>query len=147
MLQAVLQRPGVRLLNTVFSKAGFEIRLVGGVVRDLLLRSERPAPPLPLSASPSTTTSTDSAAAKVQTHDVDLATDAPPQTSLELLHAANIRCVATGIQHGTVTAIVEHIPYEITSLRIDVNSINGRHAQVCPISLSIPLRTQLRTNN
>ncbi|HSO41959.1 MAG TPA: CCA tRNA nucleotidyltransferase, partial [Rhodospirillales bacterium] len=61
--------------------------------------------------------------------DIDIALPATPQEVTKLLQAADIRVVPTGIDHGTVTAIVGATPFEITSLRIDVETF-GRHARV-----------------
>lgn len=61
--------------------------------------------------------------------DVDIATRLEPQRTLEALEAAAIRVVPTGIEHGTVTAIVKGQPFEITTLRQDVET-DGRHAVV-----------------
>lgn len=78
-------------------------RLVGGVVRDLL--KGRPVA------------------------DVDLATPEPPEQVLATLKKAGIKAVPTGLAHGTVTAVIGSAPYEITTLRRDVET-NGRHAVV-----------------
>eukprot|EP00730_Choanoeca_flexa_P000762 TRINITY_DN10327_c0_g1_i1.p1 TRINITY_DN10327_c0_g1~~TRINITY_DN10327_c0_g1_i1.p1 ORF type:complete len:257 (+),score=48.37 TRINITY_DN10327_c0_g1_i1:363-1133(+) len=77
-------------------------RLAGGAVRDLL-RGLSPK-------------------------DLDLATTATPQQSLELLQQQGIRVVETGLQHGTVTAVIEGEPFEITTLRIDT-ATDGRRAK------------------
>ena len=61
--------------------------------------------------------------------DLDIATEEPPQRVLGLLEAANIKAIPTGIEHGTVTAVINSMHYEITTLRIDVES-HGRHATV-----------------
>lgn len=61
--------------------------------------------------------------------DLDLATQLTPDETLKALEAAGIRAVPTGIEHGTVTAIVDHKPFEITSLRRDVET-DGRRAVV-----------------
>jgi poly(A) polymerase len=82
---------------------GGEVRLVGGVVRDTL--------------------------AGQVTKDIDLATPLLPEMVIEKLSAARIKCVPTGLAHGTVTAVVEGRPYEITTLRRDV-STDGRRATV-----------------
>lgn len=78
-------------------------RLVGGCVRDLLLGYE--------------------------IHDIDLAVPIPPQEIIDILEKEKIRVVPTGFEHGTVTAIIEGCPYEITTLRCDLQT-DGRHAQV-----------------
>lgn len=79
------------------------IRWVGGAVRDSLLGHE--------------------------VADVDCATTHLPDTVIELCKQAGIRTVPTGIDHGTVTAILSGGPVEITTLRHDV-STDGRRATV-----------------
>lgn len=78
-------------------------RFVGGAVRDTLLG-------LPVV-------------------DLDLATTLTPYEVMRRCGAAGIRTVPTGIEHGTVTALVERAPVEITTLRSDV-STDGRRATV-----------------
>lgn len=80
-----------------------EVRFVGGSVRDTLLG-------IPVS-------------------DVDLATPLAPQRVVELLRAAGIKAVPTGIEHGTITAVLESGSVEVTTLRRDV-STDGRRASV-----------------
>ena len=79
------------------------LRWVGGAVRDTLLGAE--------------------------VKDVDAATPLLPQTVMDLLDRAGIRTVPTGIDHGTVTAILAGGPVEITTLRKDVGT-DGRRATV-----------------
>lgn len=99
----VLAMPEIVRLNEVFRKRNKEIRLVGGVVRDIMLGT--------------------------QPKDFDIATTALPQESQQYLEEEGIRCVPTGLQHGTVTAVLNSIPFEITTLRID-ESTDGRWAEV-----------------
>ena len=61
--------------------------------------------------------------------DIDIATPELPERVLELLQAADIKAIPTGIEHGTITAVIDHWRYEVTTLRIDVES-HGRHATV-----------------
>lgn len=61
--------------------------------------------------------------------DVDIATDAHPDRVMDLAAAAGLRAIPTGIEHGTVTVLVDGTPYEITTFRRDVET-NGRHAVV-----------------
>lgn len=82
---------------------GDEIRLVGGCVRDFMLG--------------------------LKSNDVDFACKYPPQKTLELLGAKGIKTIATGLEHGTVTAIINDKTMEITTLRQDVEC-DGRHAKV-----------------
>jgi len=78
-------------------------RYVGGAVRDALLG--------------------------IAVQDVDLATPLEPDEMVARLNAADIRTVPTGIEHGTITAILPDGPVEITTLRHDV-STDGRRATV-----------------
>ncbi len=80
-----------------------EARLVGGVVRDLI--------------------------AGHTMSDIDLATPEPPLTVMRRLADAGIRTIATGLAHGTVTALPRGSPIEITTLRRDQET-DGRHAVV-----------------
>jgi len=91
-----------RLLGALGADQG-QTRYVGGAVRDDLME-------IPVS-------------------DLDLATRFTPQEVVERLEAAKIRAVPTGIEHGTVTAISNGQPVEVTTLRRDV-STDGRRATV-----------------
>jgi poly(A) polymerase len=90
------------LLRVLGAETG-DTRIVGGAVRDALLG--------------------------VPVSDIDLATKLTPDRVMERLKAAGLKAVATGIRHGTVTAVVGGLPYEVTTLRSDVET-NGRHAVV-----------------
>lgn len=61
--------------------------------------------------------------------DFDLATQLEPDAVVAALKEAGIKTVPTGIDHGTVTAVIDGLPYEITSLRKDVET-DGRRAVV-----------------
>ena len=61
--------------------------------------------------------------------DIDLATNLKPSEVCEALKNKNINFYETGIEHGTVTAIIDEYKYEITSLRKDLTT-DGRHAKV-----------------
>lgn len=61
--------------------------------------------------------------------DIDLATTLEPEAVVAALKAASIRSVPTGLAHGTITAVIDGKPYEITSLRRDVET-DGRRAVV-----------------
>ncbi len=61
--------------------------------------------------------------------DVDIATILTPEAVVRALKAAGLKSVPTGMEHGTVTAISERQPFEITTLRRDV-STDGRRATV-----------------
>ncbi len=91
-----------RLLAALGADEGLT-RYVGGAVRDDLLG-------LPV-------------------NDVDLATRIPPDEVVQRLEKARIKAVPTGIDHGTITAVSDGHPFEITTLRRDV-STDGRRATV-----------------
>ena len=61
--------------------------------------------------------------------DIDIATTLEPPAVIRALEAAGLKAVPTGVEHGTVTAVSERRPYEITTLRRDV-STDGRRAVV-----------------
>ncbi|MFN3228673.1 MAG: CCA tRNA nucleotidyltransferase [Asticcacaulis sp.] len=61
--------------------------------------------------------------------DVDIATQLDPAAVLAALEAAGLKAIPTGIEHGTVTAVCEGRPFEITTLRRDVET-DGRRAVV-----------------
>jgi poly(A) polymerase len=61
--------------------------------------------------------------------DVDIATTLTPEDTDRAIRAAGLKSVPTGIAHGTVTAVSERRPFEITTLRRDV-STDGRNATV-----------------
>ena len=61
--------------------------------------------------------------------DIDIATVLTPDAATEALELRGIRVVPTGVEHGTVTAVADHRPFEITTLRRDV-STDGRRAVV-----------------
>ena len=92
----------VRLVDALAGDSD-TVRFVGGAVRDTLLG-------LPVS-------------------DVDLATPLLPQVVVARIEAAGIKAVPTGIDHGTVTAVSDGHPYEVTTLRRDV-ATDGRRATV-----------------
>lgn len=62
-------------------------------------------------------------------HDVDVGVPLPPEDVAQRLKAAGLRVFETGLSHGTITAVLEHVPVEVTSLRRDVTT-DGRHAEV-----------------
>jgi len=93
----------LKQLASILLNKGDEIRLVGGCVRNFLMNN-------PIT-------------------DFDLACKYTPKQTMEILQKAKIKVIPTGIEHGTVTAIINHIPFEITTLRKDVLTF-GRHAKV-----------------
>lgn len=61
--------------------------------------------------------------------DVDMATDALPQQMVALCEAAGVKYILTGIQHGTLTLMLDKDAFEVTTLRVD-KVTDGRHAEV-----------------
>ncbi|MEL7252657.1 MAG: CCA tRNA nucleotidyltransferase [Pseudomonadota bacterium] len=61
--------------------------------------------------------------------DIDIATDALPEVVMQLAEGAGLRAVPTGIDHGTVTVVVDDVPHEVTTFRKDV-ATDGRRAVV-----------------
>ncbi len=101
--QEWMTAPQTRAVFAALTAAGAEVRFVGGCVRDAV--SGRPV------------------------RDIDIATPDPPERVVELLEKAGLRVVPTGIGHGTVTAITDGRSFEVTSLRIDIET-DGRRARV-----------------
>ncbi len=64
-----------------------------------------------------------------EVNDVDLATIWTPYQVTEKLKSAGVKVIPTGIDHGTVTAVLDAIPVQITTLRCDVDT-DGRHAKI-----------------
>ncbi len=82
---------------------GEEARVVGGAVRNALLG-------IPIG-------------------DIDIATTALPEEVIRRAKAAGIKSVPTGIEHGTVTLVIDAHPFEVTTLREDTETF-GRKAKV-----------------
>lgn len=85
---SALLTPGLLDLEKIFKEAGYNFRLVGGVVRDLLLGQ----PP----------------------KDIDIGTECRPERMIKLLSSARIRYIPTGLQHGTITVIKDGVAYEVS---------------------------------
>jgi poly(A) polymerase len=90
-------------LMAVLDCDGEEARVVGGAVRNVLIGEA--------------------------IGDIDVATTALPDEVVRRTQAAGFKAVPTGIEHGTVTIVVDHRPFEVTTLREDVETF-GRHAVV-----------------
>ena len=65
----------------------------------------------------------------VPVSDIDIASDATPQQVLALAKVAGIKAIPTGIDHGTVTLVLNQVPHEVTTFRKDV-ATDGRRAVV-----------------
>ncbi|XP_052415501.1 CCA tRNA nucleotidyltransferase 1, mitochondrial [Carassius gibelio] len=95
---------GLLVLAEMFEKNQFELRIAGGAVRDLL-SGKRP-------------------------EDVDFATTATPEQMKSMFQAAGVRMINNkGERHGTITARLHDENFEVTTLRVDVQT-DGRHAEM-----------------
>lgn len=98
-----LKTKPLQALFKALNRDGGEVRVVGGAVRNTLLGTE--------------------------VSDVDLATTHVPDETVRLATEAGFKPVPTGIEHGTITVVVQGHPFEVTTLRQDIET-NGRHAKV-----------------
>lgn len=80
------------------------IRLVGGAVRDLVIGNNP--------------------------NDLDFAIDISPEKVMEICQSRSIPYIPIGLPHGTVALVIDGKRFEITTLRVDVKSLDGRHAEV-----------------
>ena len=99
----LLDDPRVARMMALLNRDGEETRIVGGAVRNALLG-------LPAG-------------------DIDLATTALPEAVMARAKRAKLRTIPTGLAHGTVTVLDGGMPFEVTTLREDVET-DGRHAVV-----------------
>ena len=100
---AWLSQPPLATLLEALDSEGEEARVVGGAVRNTLLGE-------PIG-------------------DIDIATTALPDETMRRAAALDFKPVPTGIAHGTITVVAQGRPYEVTTLRTDVETF-GRHASV-----------------
>jgi poly(A) polymerase len=98
-----LREPPLSDLLATLDRDGEEARVVGGAVRNTLLG-------LPHG-------------------DIDIATTALPDEVIRRAQGAGFKAVPTGIEHGTITVVIAGRPFEVTTLREDVETF-GRHAKV-----------------
>src|SRR5512144_510659 len=101
--QPWMTAPETRALLEALAEEGSEVRFIGGCVRDAIL--------------------------KRSVRDIDLALPLPPESFMALLRQRGIKVIPTGVDHGTVTAVVGPMHFEITTLRMDVETY-GRRARV-----------------
>jgi poly(A) polymerase len=99
---ALTSGSAARILD-ILDRDGEEARVVGGAVRNALIGHP--------------------------VHEIDIATTALPDEILRRAQASHLRAVPTGIDHGTVTLLADGVPYEVTTLREDVETF-GRKAKV-----------------
>lgn len=100
---AWLKDEGLQQVLHLLTDAGHLAFLVGGCVRNALLGKS--------------------------VADIDIATDAVPDRVTDVARAAGLKVVPTGVEHGTVTVVVQGVPHEVTTFRRDVETF-GRHATV-----------------
>ena len=98
-----ITRVETRAVCDALTGAGHRALFVGGCVRNALLG--------------------------VPVGDIDIATDALPDTVMMLAREAGLKPVPTGIAHGTITVVSGGVPHEVTTFRADIET-DGRHAQV-----------------
>jgi poly(A) polymerase len=98
-----LKQGEIARLLALLDRDGEEARVVGGAVRNALLR--------------------------LSVAEIDVATTAVPQEVVRRVEAAGCKAVPTGIGHGTITAVIDGKPFEVTTLRRDVETF-GRKAKV-----------------
>jgi len=98
-----LNAPDTKAVLEALAADGGAARIVGGAVRNALMREE--------------------------VADIDIATTETPERVMALLAARGIKTVPTGIDHGTITAVTPSRHFEITTLRADV-ATDGRRADV-----------------
>lgn len=102
-LVGLLDWPNLRRLLEVMNGDGEETRIVGGAVRNALIGR--------------------------RVMEVDCASTALPDIVTQRARAAGFKAVPTGIEHGTITVVVNGEPFEVTTLREDVET-DGRYALV-----------------
>ncbi len=98
-----LTRPTTRKVLDALTKNGAQARAVGGAVRNALMG--------------------------IPVNDVDIATTALPEDVVQLARRAGLTAIPTGFEHGTVTVVADRTPFEVTTLRRDVETF-GRHARI-----------------
>ena len=98
-----IKTPAMEKLIHLFESNDFAIRLVGGVVRDLLCG--------------------------LTPKDIDFCTDATPDEMVDIAKKQKVTTIPTGIDHGTLTFVIDGEQFEVTTLRVDEET-DGRHATV-----------------
>ncbi|MCK4777096.1 MAG: CCA tRNA nucleotidyltransferase, partial [Actinomycetia bacterium] len=99
----------------IFRDAGYEIYLVGGAVRDYIIRDK------------SGTDNNSAEIISIKEPDFDFATNGAPDIVTEVMGKKNIKVIPTGIKHGTVTVLFRDNTYEVTTYRLDGKYSDSRH--------------------
>ena len=93
--------PSVNLICDTLARHGYEAYAVGGCVRDSIMG--------------------------VTPYDWDITTSSPPQRTLEIFESVGIRVIPTGLQHGTVSLLIDGVTYECTTYRTEAGYSDSRH--------------------
>jgi tRNA nucleotidyltransferase/poly(A) polymerase len=101
--QSWLQASELQMLFDAVEAAGGELRVVGGAVRNALMKRD--------------------------VSDIDCATTLLPEEMMRVASSCGLKVAPTGIKHGTVTVVINGTPFEVTTLRQDIET-DGRHAVV-----------------
>ncbi|MBO9125048.1 MULTISPECIES: CCA tRNA nucleotidyltransferase [unclassified Rhizobium] len=101
--EAWFNDPALKRVFSLLNADGGEGRVVGGAVRNSLMG--------------------------LAVSDIDVATTLTPDVVIERAKQAGIKAVPTGVEHGTVTLVIDRKPFEVTTLRADVET-DGRRATV-----------------
>lgn len=91
----------VAVILSILETAKFEAYIVGGCVRDSIM--------------------------KLQPHDWDICTNATPQQSKQCFIDNGLKIIETGMKHGTITAVLNKESYEVTTYRVDGEYLDNRH--------------------
>ena len=103
-IQKWMKKKSTGKVIEALTQKGGSVKFVGGCVRDTL-------------------------AGKVEPDNIDIATPLKPEEVQNLLQEQRLTAIPTGLEHGTITAVVDHEIFEITTLRADLKT-DGRHAVV-----------------
>jgi len=93
----------IQKVFSILESSGYEVYIAGGAVRDMIMG--------------------------VEPNDYDFTTNAIPSEIIKIFEYNGFRVIPTGIKHGTVTVIIDNIPFQITTYRID-KECDGRHCKV-----------------
>ncbi len=100
---AWMNTPEVQKIFSILGAPKVDVRCVGGCVRNAVLGQD--------------------------IGDIDIGTPEPPEKVVRRLEEVGVKVIPTGLDHGTVTAVIDGVPFEITTLRRDT-ACDGRHAEV-----------------
>lgn len=93
----------IQRIFKILTDNNYEVYIAGGAVRDIVMG--------------------------IEPHDYDFTTSALPNEITDIFTAQGYKVIPTGIDHGTVTVLIDDIPFEITTYRVDARC-DGRHCEV-----------------